>query len=44
MSVRTGDMWLEAPVGLPVVLSLGNEMVNERSQDSRLLFYLSRDG
>jgi AraC-binding-like domain len=43
MAVRTGDASLEAPAGLPIVLSLGNEWVSERSQDDRLLFYLPRD-
>ena len=43
MAVRTGDASLEAPAGLPIVLSLGNELVSERSQDDRLLFYLPRD-
>ena len=43
MAVRTGDAALEAPAGMPLVLSLGNEMVSERSQDDRLLFYLPRD-
>ena len=43
MAVTIGDAALEAPAGVPLVLSLGNEMVNERSQDDRLLFYLPRD-
>jgi AraC-like DNA-binding protein len=43
MAVRTGDAALEAPPGVPLVLSLGNEMVSERRQDDRLLFYLPRD-
>jgi AraC-binding-like domain len=43
MAVRTGDAALEAPAGMPLVLSLGNEMVSERSRDDRLLFYLPRD-
>jgi AraC-like DNA-binding protein len=43
MAVRTGDASLEAPAGLPVILSLGNELVSERSEDDRLLFYLPRD-
>jgi AraC-like DNA-binding protein len=43
MAVRIGDAALEAPAGMPLVLSLGNEMASERSQDDRLLFYLSRD-
>ena len=43
MAVRTGDAALEAPARVPLVLSLGNEFVSERSQDDRLLFYLPRD-
>jgi AraC-binding-like domain len=43
MAVRTGNASLEAPAGLPIVLSLGDEWVSERSQDDRLLFYLPRD-
>ena len=43
MAVRTGDASLEAPAGLPFVLSLGDKWASERSQDDRLLFYLPRD-
>jgi AraC-like DNA-binding protein len=43
MAVRTGDASLEAPAGVPLVLSPGNELVSERSHDDRLLFYLPRD-
>jgi AraC-like DNA-binding protein len=43
-AVRTDDVALQAPAGVPFVLSLGNELISERSQDERLQLYLPRDG
>lgn len=34
---------LKAPAGTPFVLSLGEEMINERAQDERVQLYLARD-
>ena len=42
-AVRTDDALLEAPAGVPFVLSLGNELISERSQDERLQLYLTRN-
>jgi AraC-like DNA-binding protein len=42
-AVRTDDVALEAPAGVPFVVSLGTEFVSERSQDERLQLYLARD-
>ncbi len=42
-TVQTDKLSLEAPAGVPFVLSLGNELVSERRQDQRLQFYLARD-
>ncbi len=42
-AVRTDDVALQAPAGVPFVLSLGNELISERSQDERLQLYLTRD-
>jgi AraC-like DNA-binding protein len=37
------DVLMNAPAGMPFVLSLGEEMHNERSPDDRVQFYLARD-
>jgi AraC-like DNA-binding protein len=42
-AVSTDDASLEAPAGVPFVLSLGSELASKRSQDDRLQFYLARD-
>ena len=42
-AVRTDDVSLEAPAGMPFVVSLGNELISERRQDERLQLYLARD-
>jgi AraC-like DNA-binding protein len=42
-AVRTAGASLEAPAGVPFVLSLGNELISERSRDERLQFYLPRN-
>ncbi len=42
-AIQTDKLSLEAPAGVPFVLSLGNELVSERPQDERLQFYLARD-
>lgn len=42
-AVRTEDVSLEAPAGVPFVVSLGNDLTSERSQDDRLQLYLARD-
>ncbi len=42
-AVKTDDTALQAPAGVPFVLSLGNELISERSQDDRLQLYLARD-
>jgi AraC-like DNA-binding protein len=41
--IKTSDTALQAPAGTPFVLSLGNELVSERSEDERLQLYLGRD-
>jgi AraC-like DNA-binding protein len=41
--VRTRDALLEAPAGVPFVLSLGEEIISERNQDDRVELYLARD-
>jgi AraC-like DNA-binding protein len=43
-AVRTDDVALEAPAGVPFVVSLGTAFVSERSQDERLQLYLAREG
>jgi AraC-like DNA-binding protein len=43
-AVKTDDAALQAPARVPFVLSLGNELISERSQDERLQLYLTRDG
>ena len=42
-AVRTNNVLLEAPAGIPFVVSLGDELISERGQDERLQFYLHRN-
>lgn len=42
-AVRADDTSLQAPAGVPFIVSLGNEFVSERNRDERLQLYLSRD-
>ena len=42
-NLKTRDVLLNAPAKVPFVLSLGEEMHNERRQDDRVQFYLARD-
>jgi AraC-like DNA-binding protein len=42
-NLKARDVSLNVPAKIPFVLSLGEEMHNERRQDDRVQFYLARD-
>jgi AraC-like DNA-binding protein len=42
-AISTRDTTIEAPAGVPFVLSLADELVSERGADERLQLYLARD-
>lgn len=42
-SIGTGEQMFKVPPGVPFLVSLGQEMVSARDEDTRLQLYLSRD-